>query len=235
MKIAIFVTIWSTGMSVTDLDSYFRGVPLDSLRTNDSVSSVEIYTPEPGDVPVWDDVPSPSIIVQIDLNDVEEAKALTESASFKQQFLNKKEIGPGIDELKLEITEVMNFGLPGMTEAPARTAPLSFVVRYYGPVANGQQFADFYYKNHPPILSKFPNIRNVLCYLPLGWRESGEVTDKRLIIGNEVVFDDLASLKAALATEDVLAAAKEDSSHFQEYGYSTHHAMHREFAYQRNK
>ena len=233
MKIAIFVTIWSAGMSSADLDSYFRATPLDDLRSNTSISSVEIYTPEPGDVPDWDDVPAPSIIVQIDLDDADEAKALTESASFKQHFLNKEAIGSGIDELKLEITEVMNFPLPGMQEAPARTAPLSFVVRYYGPVADGREFADFYYKNHPPIIAKFPNIRNVLCYLPLSWRESGEVNDKSLIIGNEVVFDDLASLKAALAVTEVLDAAKEDSSHFQEFGYSTHHAMHREFAYQR--
>ncbi len=233
MKIAIFVTIWSAGMSSADLDSYFRGTPLDILRDKASVESVEIYTPETGDVPVWDDIPSPSVIVQIDLDDADAAKALTESAEFKQHYLNTDNIGAGIEELKLEITEVMNFPLPGMSKAPARTAPLSFVVRYYGPVADGNQFADFYYKNHPPILSRFPNIRNVLCYLPLGWRESGEVTDKSLIIGNEVVFDDLASLKAALATKEVLDAATEDSSHFQKYGYSTHHAMHREFVYQR--
>lgn len=233
MKIAIFVTMWSAGMSSADLDSYFRGTALELLKNQASVSSVEIFTPEQGEVPVWDDVPAPAVIVQIVVDDVEQATALTESAGFKQQYLNGDNIGPGIEDLRLDITEIMNFPLPGMSQAPARTAPLSFVVRYYGPVAKGNQFTEFYYKNHPPILAKFPNIRNVLCYLPLGWRDSGQVTDNSLIMGNEVVFDDLASLKAALATTEVLEAAKADSAQFQEYGYSTHHAMHREVIYQR--
>jgi len=87
-------------------------------------------------------------------------------------------------------------------------------------------------ENHPPIVAKFPNIRNVLCYLPLGWRDVGEVTDERLVIGNEVVFDDLESLKGALATE-VTEEAIADSEQFESFGYSSHHAMHREMVYRK--
>jgi len=47
-----------------------------------------------------------------------------------------------------------------------------------------------------------------------------------------VVFDDLATLNAALES-DVLEDAREDSSHFQEFGYNSHHAMHRERVYTR--
>ena len=116
-------------------------------------------------------------------------------------------------------------------ESPSpRTAPLSFVVRYYGPVKNQSEFVDFYTKNHPPILAKFEGIRNVLCYLPLDWESSTEVSDASLLIGNEVVFDDLASFKYALST-DVLEEAMADSKLFQEFGYNSHHAMHREKVY----
>ena len=232
MTIAVFLSIWSTTKSSTDLDIYFRGAALDVLRKDEHVKRVEIYTPEPGDVPLMDDVPSPSLILQVDMDQAEQARALTESEEFKRHLLNRDKIDPGMEELKLEITEVRNFPLAGQQVAPPRTAPLSFVVRYYGPVADACEFADFYQRNHPPILANFPGLCNVLCYLPLGWNESGKVDDSRLIIGNEVVFEDLAALKNALDS-DVIKEAKKDSSQFQDFGYSTHHAMHRELVYQR--
>ena len=173
MTIAVFLSIWSTAKSSTQLDSYFRGDALDVLRDNANVKRVEIYTPEPGDVPVMDDVPAPSLILQVDLDDAGQAQALTDSEAFREYLLDRDKIDPELQELKLELTEVRNFPLPGQDSPPARTAPLSFVVRYYGPVANAFKFADFYQRNHPPILAHFPGLRNVLCYFPLGWEETG--------------------------------------------------------------
>jgi hypothetical protein len=232
MNIAIFVTIWSAGISPADMNDKFLGAPLDFLKGESAIHAVEFYSPEPGDVPKMDDVPAPSIIVQIDMNDSDAAKALVESDKFRFLFMDKASFSAPVEDIKLQLTEVVNFPLPGNETPPKRTAALSFVVRYFGPVKNAVEFADFYTKNHPPILSTFPNIRNVLCYLPLDWSDSGEVTDDRLIIGNEVVFDNLDALNAALKS-DVLPLAKEDSKHFQEYGYSTHHAMHRERVFSR--
>ncbi|MFT7265658.1 MAG: hypothetical protein ACI9A2_003745, partial [Halioglobus sp.] len=111
-----------------------------------------------------------------------------------------------------------------------RTAALSFVVRYYGPVENQAEFVDFYTKNHPPLLAKFPDIRNVLCYLPMDYEQAGNIGDDSLVIGNEVVFDNLDALNAALAS-DAMPALSDDSKNFAKYGYSTHHAMYREAVY----
>jgi len=232
MNIAIFVTIWSAGISSADMNDKFLDAPLDFLKGESAVHAVEVYTPEPGDVPKMDDVPAPTIIVQIDMNDSDAAKALVESDKFRSVFLDKANFPAPVEDIKLDVTEIVNFPLPGHETPPDRTAALTFVVRYYGPVKNASEFADFYTKNHPPILSQFPDIRNVRCYLPLDWKTTGEVSDNRLIIGNEVVFDDLDALNAALKS-DVLPLAKEDSKHFQEYGYSTHHAMHREKVFSR--
>jgi uncharacterized protein (TIGR02118 family) len=232
MNIAIFVTIWATSISTNSLNNYFLGAPLAYLKEQKAVQVVEIYTPEPGDVPTMDDVPAPAIIIQIDVDDVDAAQILVQSDAFQENFIDKQGPGKGIEKINLEITEVVHYPLPGVGKPPARTAPLSFVVRYYGPVKDAAQFVDFYTKNHPPILSKFPGIRNVLCYLPLNWRSSAAINDDRLIIGNEVVFDDLTALKYALKT-DILTEAQEDGSHFQKFGYSTHHAMHRERVFKR--
>lgn len=226
MTIAVFISIWSMEMSPADLREYFLGTPLVYLKTVTAVQAVEIYTPEPGDAAALDELPAPAIILQIDFDDADAASGMVGGEGFRSRFLERTLIGPGIEKIKLEITEAVHFPLPGIALPPPRTAPLSFVVRYYGPVRNATEFVDFYTKNHPPLLAQFGNIRNVLCYLPLGWRNAGELTDDSLILGNEVVFDDLTALKRALDS-DVLPAVMEDSKQFQKFGYNTHHAMRR--------
>ena len=232
MKFAVFVTIWSAGVSTGDLESSYANEPLAFLKQQDAVQSVEFYTPEPGDVPKLDDIPAPDLIVQIDVDDLNSAQALTESDKFKKLFLDKTAQAAPIEKINLEILQPVNYALPGQESAEARTAPFSFVVRYYGPVNDLAQFVDFYTTNHPPILAKFPGIKNVFCYLPVDWEAGGKIKDDSIVIGNEVVFEDLDTFKKALAT-DVLKEAMADAELFQEYGYSTHHAMHREFVYQR--
>ena len=230
MNISVFVTIWVTGMSSTELGKHFLGEPLSLLKSNPEVVSVEFYKPEPGDVPVMDDIPAPTFIVQINFESAEQATALAESEIFKRLFTNKEAFASPAEKINLEILKPVHFDLPGYDVPPPRTAPLSFVVRYYGPVKDAGKFANYYMNNHPPILAKFPNIRNVLCYLPLDWGNMGEVKDDRLVIGNEVVFDDLKTFKEALES-DILEEAQADNAKFESYGYSSHHAMHREIVY----
>ena len=235
MNIAIFVTIWSAAISSADLNTKFLGEPLDFLKAESAVRVVEFYVPEAGDVPKMENVPAPAFIVQIDMQGSDTAKALVNSEKFQALFMDENSFGAPVDEIKLEVTEVVPFPLQGQTTPSARTAPLSFVVRYYGPIKNAAEFVDFYTKNQPPILSKFPGVRNVLCYLPLDWQNEGEVLDNRLLVGNEVVFDDLEALKAALKS-DVLPAARADSMHFSKHfdvEHIIHHAMHRELVYSR--
>jgi len=232
MTVSVFVTIWAAGASSAELDERFRGEPLSYLKSSSDVLSVEFYTPEPGDVPVLDDVPAPTLIVQIDFESAEPAAALVRANEFRKLFTSKEGFNPAAEKINLEVVEAVHFDIPGRETPPPRTAPLSFVVRYYGPVRDAGDFAKFYMENHPPIVARFPNIRNVLCYLPLGWRDMGEVTDESLVIGNEVVFDDLASLKGALATE-ITEEAIADSQRFESFGYSSHHAMHREMVYRK--
>lgn len=232
MKVAVFVTIWSAGMPSSEIHDLFLHEQLAYLKSEPAVESVEFYTPEPGDVPKIDDIPTPDLIVQIDVDSASAAENMVSSEKFVKLFLDQTEYPVEIDKINLEVLEPVHYPLPGQTEPAPRTAPLSFVVRYYGPVKDTAQFVDFYTENHPPILAKFPEIRNVLCYLPLDRNERGESGENQIVIGNEVVFDDLESFKHALST-DVLQEAMADSELFQPYGYSSHHAMHRDFVYQR--
>ncbi len=91
----------------------------------------------------------------------------------------------------------------------------------------------FYTENHPPILATLPGIRNVLCYVPVEWSQPEHVEGSGAFLGNEVVFDDLDALNAAL-TSDVMPVLKADGARFAPFGYNTHHAMLREAVYLRD-
>lgn len=233
MNVSIFVTTWVSSVGSAELTNHFMDEPLSLLKSNPHVSGVEFYTAEPGDIPVMDDVPMPCLIVEIQVDSEQQARTLIGSGDFKKWFSEKQGILSDANKINLEVLEAVHFDVPGHDSPPPRTAPLSFVVRYYGPVANATEFVQFYTDNHPPILARFPKIRNVLCYLPMNWRTTGAINDESLVIGNEVVFDDLASFKAALESE-VLQEAMADGELFASYGYSSHHAMRRELVYKRD-
>ena len=232
MNIAIFFTIWSSKISSDEMSRHFGEAPLGWLKEQEPVKAVEIYTPEPGNVPVLDDIPAPTLILQVDLEDEAAGNALMNSADFQANVCDLGAFSEAIERSRLEITEAVQYPVGEQKDIAPRTSPLSFVVRYYGPVTDPQQFVNFYTRNHPPILAKFPNIRNVLCYLPLGWQDKDSFAEEELVIGNEVVFDDLDALLHSMTTP-VLQEALDDADQFQPFGYSTHHAMHRELLFRR--
>jgi uncharacterized protein (TIGR02118 family) len=232
LKTAVFVTIWALGTPSEDFSNHMRGDPLEYLKSVPGVETVELYVPQSGDVPKMDDIPAPTIIVQVDFDSQDDAKRLLDSDKFKALFLDSDAFPVPAEKINLEAFETVHYPLQSEEMPPERTAPMSFVVRYYGPVKDHAQFVKTYTEMHPPLLAKFPAIRNVLCYLPLGWADNSEISDDAIVIGNEVVFDDLAGLNAALASP-ASDAVMTDSENFPSWGYSSHHAMHRELIYAR--
>ena len=86
---------------------------------------------------------------------------------------------------------------------------------------------------HPPVLGKFPRIRNVMCYLPIAWTDPTGIASADYLLGNEVVFDSLEDLNAALAS-DVRHELREDYKSFPPfYGTNSHYAMRRQRLYHR--
>jgi uncharacterized protein (TIGR02118 family) len=221
-------------MSPADLRNYILDQPLTFLRVVPEVVAVDLFMPETGTVALFDDGPAPALMIQIDMKSESDAQSLVQSEDFRRLILAQRAYGGPIDNIALDVFETVHFAVPGHQTPPPRTAALSFVVRYYGPTADVAEFVRFYTENHPPILSTFPGIRNVLCYLPLGWRSTTDVSDASVIIGNEVVFDDLDALNRALES-DVMPVLKADGRRFAEFGYNTHQAMHRQRLHTRSE
>ena len=68
------------------------------------------------------------------------------------------------------------------------TAPFSYVVRYHRPADDEAEFVSHYLADHPPLLAKLPEIRSVLCYLPLDTLATPALPTANIMIGNEVAF-----------------------------------------------
>jgi uncharacterized protein (TIGR02118 family) len=80
------------------------------------------------------------------------------------------------------------------------TAPFSYVVRYHRPADDEAEFVSHYLADHPPLLAKLPEIRSVLCYLPVGTLATPALPTANIMIGNEVAFDSAEAFNAAMAS-----------------------------------
>ncbi len=100
------------------------------------------------------------------------------------------------------------------------------MVRYHKPAEDEAAFIRNYVDTHPPTLGKLPGIRAVMCYFPQASRRTG-VQPADYMIGNEVVFDDVAAFNAAMQSQ----VRQELRRHFREFppftGRNTHFPMNR--------
>lgn len=223
--VSIFVNHSGPESDAEALHSAFRSGPFDALIAAAGLRFVESYVPEPGDVPQFDEGPRPPLLVELNFASAADAGRALDSDALHAT------IGLGADEAAtIDVYEPKLYPIPGHASPPPRTAPLSFVVRYFRPAPDEAAFIAFYTANHPLLLARFPGIRNVLCYEPAGVRLPEGVSDSGAFFGNEVVFDDLGALKRALDS-DVLAELMAEGRTFPPYGHCRHHAMRRRRLY----
>ena len=111
------------------------------------------------------------------------------------------------------------------------TAPFSYVVRYHRPADDEAEFVSHYLADHPPLLAKLPEIRSVLCYLPLDALATRALPAANIMIGNEVAFDLPEAFNAAMASP----VRAELRAHFRTFpkftGRNTHYPMMRRRLY----
>jgi uncharacterized protein (TIGR02118 family) len=117
------------------------------------------------------------------------------------------------------------FPVAGSASPGPSRAPFSYVVRYHHPAENVAEFVSHYLADHPPILGKLPQIRSVLCYLPLDGAALGDLPPADYMLGNEVVFDSPEAFNAAMASP----VRHELRAHFHSFpkftGKNTHYPM----------
>ena len=223
MSYSVFVNYAGPHDASETLARAFAAGP-QTLLTGAPLAFFATYQPADGEVVQFRDGPGAPLLLEFNLSQRADAAEFLQSAAFETLIQPSGWAGLSEVDVTVDVFETVHYPLTDGRTPRNRQAPLSFVVRYYRPVADELAFADFYARNHPPLLAQFPGIRNVLCYLPVDINLPDGAVSSGAFLGNEVVFDDLASLKAALAS-DVLEALKADGRRFAPFGHNTHHAM----------
>jgi len=209
---------------------WFAEEPGPALARLDGLVACDLYTPEASHDPYLDDGPGPLAMAQLYFADLKTLEAALGSPGFPAAAARCE--GAPVDGLTAahEAMAARFFPVGGAPEAaPLPTvASCSYVVRYHRPAEDEAAFVAHYVKHHPPILGEFPNIRNVMCYLPLDWTDPLGVPRADYMLGNEVVFDSVEDLNASLRS-DVRHKLRDDYKTFPPFsGRNTHYAMRRE-------
>ena len=221
----LFMTYEADATCSAMLADWFEGEPRTWLASKEGVLKSDLFVPDPEKALFFDDGPAPSCILQIHAEHLEFLEELVNAFDFARLFLDGPVgLAPEIDA-SFGMFRTVRYPVAGVTDPESRTAPMSFVVRYYGPMSDIAAFHDFYVANHLPLLAQFPNVRNVFAYLPVSWRNP-DLPQSQVLLGNEVVFDSVSALNAAMSSE-IMPALRKDSSQFPPFGHSTHHATQR--------
>lgn len=159
--------------------------------------SLDIYTPVIGGVhdPYVQDGPAPQQLAMLAFASLDALDCAVRSAPF----------GAGLSATKLAILSCTamqrsDHVIAGEAAPTKLVAPFSYVVRYHRPAADEARFIRHYVETHPPLLGRLPHIRNVMCYVPLPWRDPAGHPSANYLIGNEVTFDHQEAFNAAMAS-----------------------------------
>jgi uncharacterized protein (TIGR02118 family) len=185
----------------------------------------DLYVPAAGHArdPMVDDGSGPLFLMMLEFSSL----AALEPAARSQNFAAPLSRLPTGLELSADAMERRFYPVSGEAAATPLTSPFSYCVRYHRPAEDEARFVDFYLTNHPPLLGRLPNIRNVICYLPVRGIDPAGLPSADYMLGNEVVFDTIEAFNVAMASEQ-RRELRADFARFPRFtGSNTHYPMSR--------
>ena len=188
------------------------------------LAALDLYRPSTATAhdPFNDDGPGPRFIAMLAFPSREALERVAGSSAFATSLAERP---AGLD-FTGSAFERHFYPVAGEAKPAPLTAPFSYVVRYHKPAEDEAAFIRNYVERHLPTLATLPGIRAVMCYFPLPV-QAAALAPAGYMIGNEVVFDDVAAFNAAMQSP----VRQELRRHFREFppfrGRNTHFAMDR--------
>ena len=224
MSIAHFLIFSADASAANDGNTQFPEQEIAALATIPGVDRVDRYEPtEFADDPYKDDRQDQVLTIQTVYRDITSLEQGLASATF--QRLTQTVAGASALRLGHEAMEMVCYAVADETEPRELTAPISYVVRYHYPANDVKHFIEYYTNHHPQIETRFPGITNIMCYLPIKWQDPTDLPCLGYMLGNEVVFESVADLGAALQSP-VIDEMMADFDLFPTFnGHNTHYPM----------
>jgi uncharacterized protein (TIGR02118 family) len=111
---------------------------------------------------------------------------------------------------------------PNGSDFGTRAERYTYLVSYEGEAQDFDAWLSHYLAHHPPLMAQLPGIRELEIYTRLDYRSGPGIARATAMQRNKVVFDDSASLVAALASP-IRARMKLDFNAFPPYSGATLH------------
>ena len=163
---------------------------------------------------------APFCVTQWYFDDLERLEATLQPGGAIQAAADS--IAASMDDCTLfqQAMAVRKFSTPHAIEA--REERCTYLVSYEGEADDFNAWLTHYLTHHPPLMTQLPGIRELEIYTRIDYRSALKHTRATAMQRNKVVFDDVASLNAALASP-VRARMKADFDSFPPYSGATPH------------
>jgi hypothetical protein len=156
-----------------------------------------IHTPSIASDPYLDDGPPPQLGLQLYFDDIAplQATAAADGHLRKLAALSSLE-GMSVTQ---QAMLVRCFPVPDPTfHTLPGELPCTYLVAYEGEAVDLDDWLTHYIADHPPIMARFPGIREIEVYTCMDWRQDLPWPQVRHMQRNKVVFDSASALTAAL-------------------------------------
>jgi len=209
--------------ATTAVRRWFERAPAELWRKLPQLKGLDAYFPssENAKDPHVDDGVGPRLICMLSFSDAGALRrALAETA-----FRRGLDGPPANASITAEAMVRRFYTAAGETDEQVLEAPFSYMVRYHRPAEDERAFVAHYLADHPALLSRLPNIRSVLCYLPISWQDPNGLASPDYMLGNEVAFDSVDHFNAAM----ISPVRHELRAHYRKFppfsGRNTHYPM----------
>jgi uncharacterized protein (TIGR02118 family) len=143
------------------------------------------------------DGPSPLLALQLYFDELTELEAAIGPAGHLQA-LAKEGAFPSLADTKATQQVMLARHFPVAGESPWVRPRCSFLVHYPGPASDMNGWLSHYIESHPPIMRRFPGIRQIEILSRLDWIDAMPFARANHMQRNRVVFDSPEALTAAL-------------------------------------
>ncbi len=153
-----------------------------------------IYTPSDTSDPYLDDGPPPQLVLQLYFDDIAALEAALAPGGHLQQLgaLN-------MTDARQQAMLIRRFPVPDPVFCTSpNEQPCTYLVAYEGSADDLPAWLAHYIDDHPPIMTRFPGVRQVEVYTCMDWCGGLPCPRVAHMQRNKVVFDSPAALTAAL-------------------------------------
>ena len=168
------------------------------LAATAGVVNALLHTPAATHDPYLNDGRPPSLVIQTYFDDLQALEAAFAGNGPLQRLL---ELLPNQmnDDATQEAMAVRRYPVPDANfQVPDGAPHCSYLVAYVGPAADLNLWLTHYIGHHPPIMAKFPGIRQIEIASRIDWTGALPVQRLAHMQRNKVVFDSPEALTAAL-------------------------------------